>query len=466
MKRLLGVLLCTVLMLGSGAGIASAQFYDWPGDRGQALPPSPYRCGPYNNWYAFLSEGQIMEFDIRVDRPGAWIEFNIDIPGSTSRQSSLFSGYIEDSIHLEYRVPEGASGVHSFDLYNWEWHKMTFAWTATDRLDMDGRIERVAGDNRYETALSASQWGWGSDEATTVVVATGSKYADALASSSLAGINDCPILLTRSSYNWAETYRLLEELDRLGAEKVYLIGGMSVVPQELATRIETAENGLQDPNSTATLDWVGATVERIGGSDRYQTAALVAEESVEQLEANGSFNGSVFIASGEKFADSLAAAPYSAATGMPLLLVRRWTTPQVTHDTLQSIVASDAIVVGGTSVVSPITVDELGIDSMRIAGTDRYKTSLALTEYALAEGWGDISVYGLATGYTYPDSLPGGAATAHNGGVLLLTPPNTLSNDAALHLNGNKTDIGSIPVFGGIGAVTGVVTGEVHFFIQ
>ena len=112
MKRLLGVVLCTVLMLGSGAGIAGARFYEGPGEGGQALPPSPHRCGPYNNWSAFLSEGQIMEFDIRADKPGSWLEFGVGTPGLTNPPGSLFSGWVEDSIHLEYRVPEGGSGVH------------------------------------------------------------------------------------------------------------------------------------------------------------------------------------------------------------------------------------------------------------------------------------------------------------------------------------------------------------------
>ncbi len=466
MKRIFWVTLFVVVLSLSGIGAADAYYLRPPETGGQALPPSPSSCGPYNHWSTFVSEGQILEFDIRVEKPGGWVDFGVTGPDAEAGFAPLYMGHVHDRLHLEYRVPEGASGVHGFTLNSWDGRGMTLYWTATDRLDMDKRIERVAGNDRYGTAIAASQWGWGSHDTTVAVIATGSNYADALAASSLAGVRDCPVLLTPGSYSWDKTYPLLKELDRLRVETVYVVGGSAAVPEDLVTRVETPESGLEDPTSDDTLDWGGAAVERIGGSDRYETASLVAQKTVDLLEADGGFDGSVFIASGERFADALAAAPYSAATGRPLLLVRTWHTPQVTNDALESINASDAIVVGGASVVSGQTVAELGVDSMRIAGSDRYKTSLALTEYALDHGWGDIGIYGLATGYTYPDSLPGGAATAHAGGILLLTPPNTLSNDAALHLHDNRTVIGSIPVFGGIGAVTGVTTGEVHFFIQ
>src|SRR5699024_10002065 len=84
------------------------------------------------------------------------------------------------------------------------------------------RVDRIYGKSRYNTALEISQAGWGQGETDTVLLSQGLEFADALAGSPLAYLLDAPILLTPKTYLYDG---ILEELDRLDAEKVIILGG-------------------------------------------------------------------------------------------------------------------------------------------------------------------------------------------------------------------------------------------------
>lgn len=130
--------------------------------------------------------------------------------------------------------------------------------------------ERHSGDDRYATAVEISKAGW--DSASVVVLARGDVYADALAGVPLAYANNAPVLLTTPK-RLPDVTR--DELVRLGASKVYILGGIGAVSQ-----------GIED-------ELVGMELEvvRISGENRFDTAAKISQE----LAPDGV--GSVFIAS-------------------------------------------------------------------------------------------------------------------------------------------------------------------------
>src|SRR5699024_9098343 len=81
------------------------------------------------------------------------------------------------------------------------------------------QIDRIEGDDRYDTAIEISREGW--SESDTVILARGDEFADALAGVPLAHELDVPILLTlqdRLSKNG------MAEIERLGAENVIVLG--------------------------------------------------------------------------------------------------------------------------------------------------------------------------------------------------------------------------------------------------
>ncbi len=102
----------------------------------------------------------------------------------------------------------------------------------------------------------------------------------------------------------------------------------------------------------------------------------------------------------------------------------------------------------------------------RVGGATRYETARMVADYAVDMGWGDYSYVGLATGLNYPDALGGSAATAQNGGVLLLTAPTVLSAPVASAITTNKSAIDVVEIYGSASAVSEGVLDAVELLLQ
>ncbi|OLO42394.1 hypothetical protein BTR23_04020 [Alkalihalophilus pseudofirmus] len=86
-------------------------------------------------------------------------------------------------------------------------------------------LRRIAGANRIETSIQISNIGW-PNGAETVILASGRDFPDALSGAPLAYALDAPILLnTNRSLN----ERVKEEIRRLGARNVIILGGINAV---------------------------------------------------------------------------------------------------------------------------------------------------------------------------------------------------------------------------------------------
>ncbi|WP_051254738.1 cell wall-binding repeat-containing protein [Halobacillus kuroshimensis] len=247
---------------------------------------------------------------------------------------------------------------------------------------------RLKGATRIETAVEISKEGW-QDGAETVVLAKAFDFPDALSGAPLAYQNDAPVLLTRSG---ELTPAAKEEIERLGADKVIILGSTGAVS-------ERVENQLNDMNLSS--------VERIGGSDRYETAALIAESL-------NSDSGEAVIATGRNYPDALAAAPYAARQGVPILLTRPESVPEVTLKALTN--TATAHVIGGTGVISEEAASQLPAEVERIAGDTRFDTAAEIIE-TLDVGHQQALA---ATGYNYADALTGAVLAAKKDAPLLL----------------------------------------------
>ncbi|AXH95332.1 cell wall-binding repeat-containing protein [Ornithinimicrobium avium] len=98
-----------------------------------------------------------------------------------------------------------------------------------------GTVERVAGDDRYDTAARLSQ-----ELATSqdVFVATGLDWPDALAGAARAGATGSPLLLVRTGRIPAVTWA---ELDRLDPGRVIVLGGTTVISGTVVDLLRTLE---------------------------------------------------------------------------------------------------------------------------------------------------------------------------------------------------------------------------------
>src|SRR5690606_1376003 len=91
--------------------------------------------------------------------------------------------------------------------------------------------------------------------------------------------------------------------------------------------------------------------QRIAGSNRYETAALVAEQR--------GIQDAIFLANGSAWADSLAGAPLARLQGGSLLLTRHDSTPAVTIGAIQTADAARIVALGGSSQISEAQLNDL-----------------------------------------------------------------------------------------------------------
>lgn len=168
--------------------------------------------------------------------------------------------------------------------------------------------------------------------------------------------------------------------------------------------------------SGSTLPPNGLEVTRVFGQDRYETAAAVG--------AIWRDPGVVFVATGAKFPDALAAGAAASASGspVPVLLVRPDEVPDSTRLLLERMMPNNIVLVGGTSAISVAVEDELasitGTQIQRFGGADRYVTAdlltgLAWDEFRAGRVW-------IASGRDFADPLIASTAAAVYGDAFVL----------------------------------------------
>jgi len=107
------------------------------------------------------------------------------------------------------------------------------------RTHTDGEVRRVSGLDRYATSAAVS--GEAPGGASTVILATGTGFADALAGGAAAAVLDAPVLLVTAP---CLTAAVAEEVARLGPDEIIVLGGTGVVGR-------TVENLAECPPGSA-----------------------------------------------------------------------------------------------------------------------------------------------------------------------------------------------------------------------
>lgn len=191
-------------------------------------------------------------------------------------------------------------------------------------------VQRLAGDNRYETNLKILEAaGVEGDE---ILVATGMDFADCLAASATG----LPILMVNSRLNNL-TSGQKEFLEANSGKNITVIGGEAAVSKALLEKLE---------------DY--CYVERIQGARREETSLNVAKAFCGEAST-------VVIAYSRNFPDALCGGPLAYALKCPLLLVNKnnesYAAEYAADQTLTS-----AYVLGGTAALSDATVNKVFAD--------------------------------------------------------------------------------------------------------
>ena len=359
----------------------------------------------------------------------SWIAVSEPLPLSSGLQSTgrpLQPQIPSDA--LKTRMDVLADSVSSTGTVSGQ---VTVQVTVRDPSVPERDVIRVAGVDRYETALQASRDFEGG--ASTAVIATGLNWPDALGGTALAGAVRGPLLLTRT--NELST-AVRDELVRLGVTKVYILGGTGAVGA---------------PVEQALVTMFGrAGVVRLGGIDRYATSRLVADETIRVL--GGAYSGDALVATGTNFPDATGGSALAAALCRPILLV------SPAGDVYIPSATRRVTILGGTGAVSAQVQTalqwRLGTSNVfRAGGIDRYETAALVAQVGIEAGmtWDGV---GVATGANFPDALSGGAMLGARGSVLLLSRSDGLSPEVAAQLLENAGDINTVHIVGGTGAIS------------
>jgi len=172
---------------------------------------------------------------------------------------------------------------------------------------------------------------------------------------------------------------------------------------------------------------------RLAGADRIATAIAISQSTWGGPGASRQAQ-SVVIAADDAYPDALAAVPLAAAKQAPLLFTGSADLDVRVAAELSRILApgSTIYVVGGTAVLSPRidkTLSSAGYGVVRIAGSDRFATAVAI-----ANALGNPSTVFEASGDDVADALAAGPAAAATGGAVLLTDGSHLPSATAIYV--------------------------------
>jgi putative cell wall-binding protein len=289
-------------------------------------------------------------------------------------------------------------------------------------------VERLAGKDRYATAAAVvHQFSPGTPVA---YVASGLDFPDALAGAAAAGAQGSPVLLTSPRSVPAATQQALAYLK---PGRIVVLGGTSSVSDSVLTALRSSTTG---------------TVTRIGGANRFDTAAKVSASVAKRGVAVA------YVASGGSFADALAGAALAGSQKAPVLLTSARSLPAATVTELKRLKPARIVVLGGEGVVSATVATQLKAltagSVTRLAGKDRYATAAAV-----AAAFGSARSAYVASGQSFPDALAGAALAAKQGAPVLLVTSGSVPSATRNALHGmNPTRIVAL---GGTGPLSDTV---------
>lgn len=213
----------------------------------------------------------------------------------------------------------------------------------------------LAGNDRYNTATKVSSFGW--DKADNLILVNGTAIVDALTSTPLAKLKDAPILLTEKNTLNAN---VISEINRLGVKSVTIIGGENSI----------SKNVEEDLNSR------NIKVNRISGSDRFETSGKIAKEIINSSTGIES----IAVVNGYKgFADAISFSPVAGEKTIPIILANEKGGINIPEDIKSIKDLKHSYVIGGTKSV-PIETESILTNAERISGKDRNDTNAKIIE--------------------------------------------------------------------------------------
>ncbi|WP_273836099.1 N-acetylmuramoyl-L-alanine amidase [Guptibacillus sedimenti] len=280
-----------------------------------------------------------------------------------------------------------------------------------NQLKQKYTVSRLKGSDRFETANAINQAA-GLDQTSTAIIVNGMQVADSLSASSVAAIKHYPIYLSTVS----KAPKLPSSI-----KTVYLIGGSSVVSEDVRTQLEQQ----------------GKKVVRLSGKDRFQTNIAVNEAFFASSSSYILARGTSVLADQEDYPDAVAAASLAEKFDAPVVLAHD-VKPITDVQTYLFQNASSLMVLGGEGALSSSIVnsykmkeqvEEVVLETGIVTASSlnvRTSPEMSGTKIGALPRNAEVAIYGYAGDWA-KIKYQGQVAYVHSG-YLLLQSSDSLNN--------------------------------------
>ena len=350
-------------------------------------------------WYFNFRPGSnYIQYNPNPDCGGSWV----NIQNNATAALYNYTPYQPNAASLANLYGSGggcgAHGNRNFWTFYYNWFGNPTGSAAVPTIPNMPASSRIAGADRYATAVAISQRIPASTG--TVFIANGVKFPDALAAAPAAAVAGAPVLLVNGTEVPAS---VAAELERLSPTRIVVVGSESSVSADVATQL-----GNYTPE-----------VVRVGGVNRFETARMLTQFFPREKASEA------YVVSGLDFADALAAGAAAGSKSAPIILVdgTSGSIDQATADALTTLGVTKVTIAGSDKTVSAgiaASIDALpDVSVNRLGGANRYATASMIARDAFPTS---STVY-LAAGTSFPDALAAAALAATTRSALILTKP-------------------------------------------
>lgn len=300
-------------------------------------------------------------------------------------------------------------------------------------------LDRTYGKSRYDTSIAVADKYKklaGISQFNKVIIAYGENFADALSGSSLAIMNDAPVLLINGNASVKEKVAEYLANNLASGGEIIILGGAGVISDDFVASITDSK----------------VHVTRISGKNRYLTNL----EVLKRLE----IGNDILICSGESFPDAVTA----SQTGKPVMLVGKSLTAEQ-REFLAGATGKNLYIIGGKGVVSTDIEAELRNYSSsvhRLYGSNRGRTATAVADFFYGSSANSVV---MVSGESFADSICAGPiAHATSSPILFAGESKSYYEPAAEYMAGRN--ITSSYAIGGQKIVTPAFAGTAMYQSQ
>lgn len=224
-----------------------------------------------------------------------------------------------------------------------------------------------------------------------------------------------------------------------------------------------SENGLKASAATSTVtkianNYVSLPYERLGGANRFATAAAVSKKAYPKGAEN------VVLACDADYADALCSTPLANALGAPVLLTANNVLPKETIAEIKRLGAKTIYVVGADAANATFVEDGLQEYSIvKIAGKDKFETCAKIASHMnqIAEKPSITAFF--ASANDFPDALSISSIAAVKGSpVFYVDKSGKLSDSIKKFLASYGKKLGFAYIIGGSGAISDEIYKELE----